>query len=71
MKTAIKLYANDDPTMRMVREFEEKCERTGRRSLKKDIERSVSERGLYLKLTYTCPTANTEEGEELPEGKSG
>ena len=38
VKTAIKLYANEDPTMRMVREFKEKCERTGRRSLKKDTE---------------------------------
>ena len=65
-KTAIKLYANDDPTMRMVRELEEKCERTGRRSLNKDTERYASERGLYLKLNYPYPTANTEEGEELP-----
>ena len=71
MKTAIKLYANEDPTMRMVREFEEKCERTGRRSLKKDTERYASERGLYLKLSYPCPTANTEEGEELPGEKVG
>ena len=30
VKTAIKLYANEDPTMCMVREHEEKCERTGR-----------------------------------------
>ena len=30
VKTAIKLYANEDSTMRMVREFEEKRERTGR-----------------------------------------
>ena len=71
VKTAIKLYANEDPTMRMVREFEEKCERTGRRSLKKDTERYASERGLYLKLSYPCPTANTEEGEELPGEKVG
>ena len=52
--------------MRMVREFEEKCERTGRRSLRKDTERYALERGLYLKLNYPCPTANTKEGEELP-----
>ena len=71
VKTAIKLYANEDPTMRMVREFEEKCERTGRQSLKKDTERYASERGLYLKLSYPCPTANTEEGEELSGEKVG
>ncbi|CAH3114311.1 unnamed protein product [Pocillopora meandrina] len=39
VKTAIKLYANEDPTMRM--------------------------------LSYRCPTANTEEGEELPGEKVG
>ena len=33
VKTAIKLYANENPTMRMVRGLDEKCERTGRRSL--------------------------------------
>ena len=57
--------------MRMVREFEEKSERTGRPSLKKDTERYAQERGLYLKLNYLCPTANTEEGEELPGEKVG
>ena len=65
MKTAIKLYANEDPTMRMVREFEEKCERTGRRSLKKDTERYASV------ICYPCPNANTEEREELPGEKVG
>ena len=69
--TAIKLYANEDPTMRTVREFKEKCERTERRSLKNDTERYASERGLYLKLKYPCPTANTEEGEELLGEKVG
>ena len=54
------------PTMRMEREFEEKCERNGRRTLNKDTERYASERRLYLKLNYPCPIANTEEGEELP-----
>ena len=55
----------------MVREFEEKSERTRRRSLKKDTKRYAKERGLYLKLNYLCPTANHEEGEELPGGKVG
>ena len=52
--------------MRLVGEFEEKCERSGRRSLKRDAETYASERGLLLKLSHPCPTANTEEGEELP-----
>ena len=71
VKTAIKLYASEDPTMCLVREFEEKCERTGRRSLKKDTERYASERGLYLKLSYPCLTASTEDGQELPGEKVG
>ena len=39
--------------------------------MKKDTERYALERGLYLKLNYPCPTANTEEGEELPGEKVG
>ena len=39
--------------------------------MKKDTERYASERGLYLKLSYPCPPANTEEGEELPGEKVG
>ena len=39
--------------------------------MKKDTERYASERGLYLKLNYLCPTANTEEGEELSGEKVG
>ena len=39
--------------------------------MKKDAERCASERGPYLNLNYTCPTANTEEGEELPGEKVG
>ena len=39
--------------------------------MKKDTERYASERGLYLKLSYLYPTANTEEGEELPGEKVG
>ena len=71
VKTAIKLYSSEDPTMHMVREFEEECERTGGRSLKKDAERYAFERGLHLKLSYPCPFANTEEGEKLHGKKVG
>lgn len=39
--------------------------------MKKDTERYASERGMYLKLSYPFPTANTEEGEELPGEKVG
>ena len=71
VKTVIKLYSSEHPTMRMVSEFEEKRERTGRRSLKKDAERYAFERGLNLKLSYPCPFANTEEGEKLHGKKVG
>ena len=39
VKTAIKLYANEHPRVRMEREFEKKSDKIGRRSLKKDTER--------------------------------
>ena len=55
----------------MIPEFEEECEKNERRCLMKDTERYALERGLYLKLNYPCPTAKTEEGEELPEEKVG
>ena len=41
IKLATRLYANADPTMGLVRRFEEKAERTGRRSLVKDAQKYV------------------------------
>ena len=39
IKAVAHLYANPDPTMGLLREFEEKAARTGRRSLVKDAQR--------------------------------
>ena len=39
VKTAVNLYTNQDSTMELVRQFDEKCERNGRRSIVKDAKK--------------------------------
>ena len=51
VKTAIKLYTNRDSTMELVRQFDEKCERNGRRSIVKDAKKYAEEMGLELSLS--------------------
>ena len=51
VKTAIKLYTNRDSTMELVRQFHEKCERNGRRSIVKDAKKYAEEMGLELSLS--------------------
>ena len=61
----MKLYANEDRTMSLVREFEEKCERAGRRSLVKDAKKFALEMDITLDLAYPDPKAlQTDSGEE-------
>jgi len=50
IKAAINLYSNNDPTMHLVRQFEEKAARTERRSLIKDEESYAQQQGLLLEL---------------------
>ena len=38
IKAAVNLYSNNDPTMHLVKPFDENAARTGRRSLIKDAE---------------------------------
>ena len=65
VKTTMKLYANEDRTMSLVREFEEKCERAGRRSLVKDAKKFALEMDITLDLAYPDPKAlQTDSGEE-------
>ena len=65
VKTTMKLYANEDRTMSLVREFEEKCERAGRRSLVKDAKKFALEMDITLDLAYPDPKAlQTDSGEK-------
>ena len=55
--------------MGLVRRFEEKAERTGRRSLVKDAQKYAEELGLKLELRYPDPLGTTTENETL-EGRT-
>ena len=50
IKAAVKLYGNRDPTMAMVREFEERAEELGHSSLVKEAAQYAEEMGLQLQL---------------------
>ena len=61
IKVAIKLYENKDAAMNMVREFEERAETLGHRSLVKEAVKYTEELGLLLQLRHpfiTCATGN-------------
>ena len=55
IKAAVNLYRNQDPTMGLVREFEEKAVKLRRRSITKDVEKYSKELGLDLQLIHTNP----------------
>ena len=68
IKTAVNLYQNQDPTMKVVREFEESATETGHHSLIKDAVKYAKELDLDLKLSElnpTCRTWRTADGNEV------
>ena len=71
IKAAVNRYTNQDPTMGLVREFEEKTAKLGRRSIIKDAEKYSKELGLNLELIHTNPTGHTEDEEEIGTHKIG
>ena len=71
IKVAINLYANRNSTTELVRQFEEKAVRTGRRSLIKDAHNYASELDLDLVLRHPNPVGRTKEGEEIEKKKIG
>ena len=56
IKTAVNLYQNQDPTMKVVREFEERATETGHHLLIKDAVKYAKELDLDLKLSELNPT---------------
>ena len=64
IKTAVTLYQNQDPTMKVVREFEEKATESGHHSLIKELD-------LDLKLSELNPTCRTADGNEVSGKKIG
>ena len=69
IKAAMSLYSNNDPTMHLVRQFEEKAARTGSRSLIKDAESYAKQLGLRLELQYPQPVGVTETGNVIDRKK--
>ena len=57
--------------MELVRRFEEKAERTGRRSLVKDAQKYAEELGMKLELRYPDPSGTTAENEKIEGHKIG
>ena len=65
IKTAVNLYQNQDPTMKVVREFEERATETGHHSLIKDAVKYAKELDFDLKLSELNPTCRTADGNEV------
>ena len=65
IKTAVNLYQNQDPTMKVVREFEERATETGYHSLIKDAVKYAKELNLDLKLSELNPTCQIADGNEV------
>ena len=64
IKTAVNLCQNQNPTMKVVREFEERAAETGRYSLLKDAIKYAKELDLDLKQSELNPTCRTADGKE-------
>ena len=71
IKAATRLNANANPTMGLVRRFEEKAERTGRRSLVEDEQKYAKELGMKLELPFPDPSGTTVENEKIEGRKIG
>ena len=72
IRAAVRLYTNDDPAMELVRQFEEKGEKTGRRSLVRDAKKYALEFGFALHLEHLRPTViDIQNDEEVPIKKIG
>ena len=71
VETAIKLYTNRDSTMEPVRQFDEKCDRNGRRSIVKDAKKYAEEMGLELSLFPGAVVTTTESNEDISSEKVG
>ncbi|CAH3031666.1 unnamed protein product [Pocillopora meandrina] len=69
VKTAVKLYTNQDSTMELVRQFDEKCERDGRRSIVKDAKKYAEEMGLELGLSPGAVVTTTHSNEDISSEK--
>ena len=66
VKAVVRLYENKDPVMEMVREFEERAESLGHRSLVKDAAKFAEDLGANLHLKYPDPVCVVNSGWIIP-----
>ena len=71
IKAAVKLcvHVNTDPTLKLVREFEERAVEKGRCSMLKDASGFARELGIELELEHPEPVGRTENGELVDKKK--
>ena len=70
IKVAMKLFSNSDPSMKIVREFEERSAVLGHQSLITEAMRYSEELGLTLRHVYPEPVVCKADGEEVTETKA-
>ena len=66
VKAAIRMYENQDPAMKMVREFDERAESFGHKSIVKDAAKFAVELGVDLHLKHPEPVCVMSSGEAIP-----
>ena len=67
IKSAIKLYSNEDSTMRLVRAFEENAVHRGHQSLVKEARMFAEELGFTLDLSFPHPKCrDNTDGADVP-----
>ena len=66
VKPALRLYENKDQVMEMVREFEERAESLGHRSLVKDAAKFAEDLGVNLHLKHPDPVCAVNNEEIIP-----
>ena len=66
VKAAIRMYENQDPAMKMVREFDERAESFGHKSIVKDAAKFAAELGVDLHLKHPEPVCVMSSGEAIP-----
>ena len=70
IKSAIKLYSNEDPTMRLARAFEENAIHQGHQSLVKEAREFAEELGFTLDLSFPHPKcSDNTDGADVPRDK--
>ena len=70
IKSAIKLYSNEDSTMRLVRAFEENAVHRGHQSLVKETRMFAEELGFTLDLSFPHPKCrDNTDGADVPRDK--